>query len=109
MPNHPLANFTRTESPGYRPRLTDHAAIRLQQRGIPSWFLGLLVDHGRSRHDGHGAVIKTVDKSTRRQLRTLLSRTQYAAAERYFDVYAVLAADQAVVTAAHRTRRRHLH
>jgi len=89
-------------------KLTDHARIRLQQRGIPGWFLDLLVDHGRTHHDRHGAVIKTVDKSTRRQLQSVLSRTQYVAAERYFGVYAVLA-DQAVVTAAYRTRRRHLH
>ncbi len=88
--------------------LSRHAIARLQQRGIPGWFLGLLVDHGRTHHDGHGAVIKTVDKSTRRQLQAVLSRTQYVAAERYFGVYAVLA-DQAVVTAAHRTRRKHLH
>ena len=92
-----------------RLQLTQHASIRVQQRGIPGWFLGLLLDHGRSRHDGHGAVIKSVDKSVRRQLKTVLTRAEYAAAERYFGVYAVVAADDAVVTAAHRTRRRHLH
>ena len=94
---------------GALPTLTQHATVRLQQRGIPSWFMTLLVDHGRSHHDGHGAVIKTVDHDTRRQLRDVLSRSEYAAAERYFSVYAVVSADQAVVTAAHRTRRRHLH
>jgi hypothetical protein len=26
--------------------LTRHASARLQQRGIPAWFLGLLVEHG---------------------------------------------------------------
>jgi len=90
---------------GPLPALTQHASIRLQQRGIPGWFLGLLVDHGRSRHDGHGAVIKTVDHATLRHLRDVLSRNEYAAAERYFGVSAVVSADQAVVTAAHRTRR----
>jgi hypothetical protein len=39
----------------------------------------------------------------------VLSRTEYASAERYFDVYAVVAPDMAVVTAAHRTGRTHLH
>lgn len=92
------------------PAMTRHAAIRTQQRGIPPWFLALLLAYGRSRHDGHGAVIKSVDRAARQRLQMLLSRTDYAAAERYFDVYAVVAADdQAIVTAAHRTRRRHLH
>lgn len=90
--------------------LTRHARIRIQQRGIPPWFLGLLVAHGRSRHDGHGAVVKTVDRASRRRLRQALSGSEYRAAEAYFDVYAVIALDgQAVVTAAHRTRRRRLH
>ena len=89
--------------------LTNHAAIRLQQRGIPPWFLSLLVRHGKTAHDGHGAVLKTVDKDTRRRLQTVLSRTEYAEAERYFDVYAVVVDDEVVVTAAHRTRRRRLH
>ncbi len=54
-------------------------------------------------------MIKTVNKSTRRRLQKMLSRTEYASAERYFDVYAVVAPDMAVVTAAHRTSRPHLH
>jgi hypothetical protein len=89
--------------------LTHHAATRLQQRGIPPWFLDLLVRHGKARHDGHQAVIRFVDKAARRRLQAVLSRTQYAEAERYFDVYAVVAMDGAVVTAAHRTRRPRLH
>ena len=88
--------------------LTSHAAVRLQQRGIPAWFLGLLLEHGKTSYDGHGAVLKSVNKGTRRRLQAVLSRTQYAQAERYFDVYAVVSHGDAVVTAAHRTRR-HLH
>jgi len=93
-----------------QPNLTRHASIRAQQRGIPAWFLNLLITYGRSRHDGHGAIIKTVDQATRRRLQSALSRAKYMAAEPWFEVYAVVAyADQAVVTAAHRTRRRRLH
>lgn len=89
-------------------RLTDHAAVRMQQRGIPAWYLRLLVQHGKTTHDGHGAVLKSVSKSTRQRLRTVLSRHEYAQAERYFGVYAVVVPGQAVVTAAHRTSRRFL-
>ena len=70
---------------------------------------GATWQHGNTVHDGRGAVIKTVNKNTRRRLQKLLSRTEYARAERYFDVYAVVAPDMAVVTAAHRTSRTHLH
>lgn len=91
-------------------KLTRHASMRLQQRGIPPWFMKLLVDHGRAHHDGHGAVVRTVDRAMRRRLRQQLSRADYVTAERWFGVYAVVATDdQAIVTAAHRTRRRHLH
>ena len=87
-------------------RLTDHAAVRMQQRGIPGWYLRLLVEYGKTTHDGHGAVLKSVSKSTRQRLRNVLSRHEYVEAERYFGVYAVVGLDQAVVTAAHRTHRR---
>jgi hypothetical protein len=87
-------------------RFTDHAAVRMQQRGIPAWYLNLLVQHGKTTHDGHGAVLKSVSKSTRQRLRKVLSRTEYVQAERYFGVYAVVSPEQAIVTAAHRTHRR---
>lgn len=87
-------------------RLTDHAAARMQQRGIPSWYLRLLVEHGKTTHDGHGAVLKSISKSARQKLRSVLSRKEYADAERYFGVYAVVSRDRGVVTAAHRTHRR---
>jgi hypothetical protein len=94
-------NFAETSFP-----LTAHAAVRMQQRGIPPWFLKLLVQHGKTTHDGHGAVLKSVSKATRQRLQGVLSRAEYAQAERYFDVYAVVTPDDAVVTAAHRTTRR---
>ncbi|MCB2041997.1 MAG: hypothetical protein KDH48_15105 [Rhodoferax sp.] len=90
--------------------LTRHATRRIQQRGVPPWFLQLLLAYGHSRHDGHGAVIKTVDRAARGRMQAALSRADYVAAEAYFDVYAVVALDDdAVVTVAHRTRRRRLH
>lgn len=87
-------------------RLTRHATLRMQQRGIPLWYLRLLVEHGKTTHDGHGSVLKSVSKSTRQRLHQVLSRQEYAAAERYFGVYAVVSPDQDIVTAAHRTHRR---
>ncbi len=89
--------------------LTRHASTRLQQRGIPPWFLGMLVEHGATHHDKHGALLKSVTKATRRRLQAVLPAKQYAQAERWFGVYAVVSPGDVVVTAAHRTRRRHMH
>jgi hypothetical protein len=93
-------------SAGDEVRLTGHAAVRMQQRGIPAWFLRLLVEHGKTTHDGHGAVVKSVSKATRQRLQRLLSPKEYAGAERWFGVYAVVSGDDAIVTTAHRTHRR---
>lgn len=88
------------------PLLTSHAYTRLQQRGIPPWFVDLLLQHGKTRHDGHGALIKSVDKHVRRKLHEVLPHEQFVRAERWFDVYAVVSADASVITAAHRTKKR---
>lgn len=87
-------------------RLTRHAAVRIQQRGIPAWYLDLLVEHGKTTHDGHGALLKSISKATRQRLRTVLTKEQYVKAERWFGVYAVVGDGNAIVTAAHRTHRR---
>lgn len=87
-------------------RLTGHASTRIQQRGIPRWFLDLLLDHGKTHHDGHGAVIKSVTRDTRQRFKNALSPQDYVRAERYFGVYAVVASDDAVITAGRRTRHK---
>ncbi len=111
MPSHlsdALFASAAAAQPASRPplALTRHAALRTQQRGTPPWFLALLVVHGRSHHDGHGAVPKAADRAVRQRERDLLSHGEYLAAERYFDTHAIDAtADHAKVTAAERTRR----
>ena len=86
-------------------------SLQMGRVSMHRWLRGLhlLVQHGATHHDGHGALLKSVSKSTRRRLQALLPPKQYAQAERWFGVYAVLSPDRAVVTAAHRTHRRHLH
>lgn len=89
--------------------LTPHASARLQQRGIPRWVLDLLLDHGRARHDHHGAELISFPKPVRRRLRRVLPRERFAAIERHFDVYAVVAGDGALLTVGHRTKRMRAH
>lgn len=87
-------------------RLTGHASIRIQQRGIPPWFLRLLIEQGTTTNDGHWRNGESVSKGTRRRLHSVLSHRQYVKAERYFDVYAAVSSNEAVITAADRTHRR---
>jgi hypothetical protein len=48
-----------------------------------------------------------VTKATRQRLAKVLDRQQFAKAERWFDVYAVVSGENAILTAAHRTHRRY--
>ena len=89
--------------------LSPHAQVRLQQRGIPTWYVDLLVTWGQSRHDGHGAQVFSVTKPVRSRLAKELPRDKYVLAERYFDVYAVVSDEGILITAAHRQRRSHWH
>jgi len=89
--------------------VSKHASVRLQQRGIPAWYVELLVTWGQSRHDGHGAQVFSVTKPVRNRLARELPHTSYVRAERYFDVYAVVSGDGTLITAAHKQRRAHWH
>jgi hypothetical protein len=84
--------------------LTDHAAARMQQRGIRSQALEVLLDYGRIAHDHRGAEIVFFDKKARSRL----AKANASAAketERLSRTYAILGADGAVITVGHRYRR----
>jgi hypothetical protein len=89
--------------------LSQHAQARLQQRGIPAWYVDLLVSWGEGRHDGHGAQVFAVTKAVRHRLARELPREEYVMAERYFGVYAVVSGGGTLITVAHRQGRAHLH
>ena len=48
--------------------LSEHAVIRMQQRGIPHAALECLLEYGRVQHDRHGGAIVFFDKAARRRL-----------------------------------------
>jgi hypothetical protein len=48
--------------------LSQHAATRMQQRGIPQFALECLLDYGRFQYDHRGAAIVFLDKAARRRL-----------------------------------------
>jgi hypothetical protein len=85
--------------------LTEHARVRMQQRGISAAALELLLDFGREAHDHRGCRIVRFDKRSRRRVAREVGPERFRKVERYLDAYAVLASDDAIVTVGHRVGR----
>jgi len=89
-----------------QPTLTEHARIRMQQRGIPPAALEVLLMFGRDAYDHRrGCRVVLFDKRRRRKLAEQIGREAIRRVERYLDAYAVVGPDDAVVTVGHRYRR----
>lgn len=84
---------------------TTHAQVRAQQRGIPPMVDELLDRYGHEEHDGHGAVVLYMNKSSIRQMERDLGRRPVARLSEWFDAYKVKGADGRTITVGHRTRR----
>lgn len=85
--------------------ITTHARVRMQQRGIPSTALEVLLDYGHEAHDHRGCRIVRFDKRSRRRAASELGRERYRRIERWLGAYAVVGPDDAVLTVGHRRRR----
>ena len=89
-------------------RLSRHAAIRSQQRGIPPHAIDALLDFGTEHHDHHGAVVLMLDRAAAKRLaRSQPLRGSDLDALR--GLYAVVTTDGHVRTVGHRTRRLQRH
>lgn len=49
-------------------KATEHADVRIQQRGIPPLVVDLLLQFGRREHDHHGAEIVYFDRKSRNRI-----------------------------------------
>ena len=85
--------------------LTTHARVRMQQRGIPSAAVEVLLDFGREAHDHRGCRIVHFDKRSRRRAARALGASLFRTLERYLDTYAVVGSDDAILTVGHRHHR----
>lgn len=84
---------------------TNHARIRMQQRGIPDGAVDLLLDYGREIRAGKGRRIVSFDKRSRRRMARELGEQVLRRVERYLDAYAVVGTDDTIVTVGHRLHR----
>jgi hypothetical protein len=86
-------------------QLTQHAAKRLQQRGIPEQILPLLFDYGEAEYDHHGTRTLYFNKRARERLAKVLGGAAYKRLQGALDTYLVVDNHDCVVTVGHRTHR----
>ncbi len=84
---------------------SDHALVRMQQRGIPPVVLECLLAYGRAEYDHNGGRIVFFDKTARRKLGRARVERISVDIEKHINAYAVVACDGTVTTVGHRYRR----
>lgn len=84
--------------------VSKHASIRCQQRAIPPLLIDLLLQFGVSESAGDGASRLFFDKVSRRRVKAYAG-TLAGMFEEHLDLYAVVGADNTIVTVAHRLER----
>lgn len=83
--------------------LTDHAQKRLKQRGIPDYFVDLLIDFGHTRKSHNGCEI--VFLTHHDKLILAGSHESQNVSPQLGNTYLVLSRNGDVVTVGHRHRR----
>ena len=83
--------------------LTQHAAIRSQQRGVPFLIREWLLDYGAVTVR-HGAQIRYFDKKARRRLQHDVGAQVIDRLGNLLDMYLVESESEAVITVGHRTK-----
>ena len=86
--------------------LTDHARIRMQQRGVRREVVDLLLQFGSRAYDGRGAQIRYFDGRACKRIRNAMGDETLRRCHDRLDSYAVVANDGQIVTVGHRYRRR---
>lgn len=87
-----------------RLQMTRHATSRSQQRAIPQMALDLLLQFGCVEPAGNGCQRVFLDKPARKRLDAYAGPIAHHLRE-HLDIFAVLSAEQAVVTVGHRVER----
>ena len=78
--------------------LTEHASMRVKQRGIPPLIRNWLIDYGKANYDGHGAVIRYFNKDSIRRMEKALGREPIRRMSEFLRCYLVQSIDGSIVT-----------
>lgn len=89
--------------------ITQHAAIRMQQRGIKVKTLDCLFEFGSKMHDRRGCIIVYFDKQSRKRLKETTNSAIPRTMESQMDAYAVVSVRGEVLTVGHRVKRINRH
>jgi hypothetical protein len=84
--------------------ITQHAAARMQQRGISMREVTCLHRFGRTLHDNQGCVRRYLDRKRLAQIRSALPEARAEWLDRVRDLYLVEEGN-CVITVGHRTRK----
>ena len=82
-------------------KLTTHAKVRMQQRGIKRRIVDWLAAYGAVDHQGAGAELFFFDNRARRNLERDVGRRMIRRFEKSLDAY-MICNDGAIVTVGHR-------
>jgi hypothetical protein len=85
--------------------LTEHAAVRIRQRGVDRQALECLLAYGSSVHDHRGAEILLFDKRAWKRMERAVDGVTLKRAAESRRLYAVRSLDGKLVTVGHRHRR----
>lgn len=85
-------------------KLSQHAAVRAQQRSIPPLIQQWLLQHG-ARTYRHGAQIRHFDKKARKVLAACYGRLVVDRLGPLLDSYLVVSENETVITVGHRFKK----
>lgn len=88
---------------------SEHARVRMQQRGVPPLIVEWLLQYGAVVHDHHGARIRYFDKESRKRIRREKGDIVLRRLHELLDCYAVVAEDGTIVTVGHGYARMQRH
>ena len=80
---------------------SEHARIRMQQRGVPPLIIEWLLQYGAMVYDHQGARIRYFDKESRKRIRKEKGDIALRRFHELLDCYAVVSEDGTVVTVGH--------
>ena len=86
-------------------KITQHGAIRSQQRGIPPLVIDWLQAYGEETHDHHGGLILHFTNRSRRRLERDIGREPVRRMSEYLNCKAVIGVDHEVITVGKRFKR----
>lgn len=88
--------------------VTDHARMRMQQRGLQQSQIEWLLEYGSERYDRCGKLWLSYDRKAKKLMRKYLPSDILKRIK--LDTYGVIAEENGVlVTVGHRTKRFHRH